>query len=185
MALFKDVDIFVKSLERGPDIEEKTKLEMLSEELEGIEEEVIGDFLVDEKHHTVILTKHGVKKAEEWFKVDNLSASENLSLSGYITQSLKANYIMKRDKDYLVKDDKIAIIDDFTGRLMENRRYSDGLHQAIEAKEGVKINKESKTQATTTLQNYFRMYNKISGMTGTAKTEETEFNDIYKLHKGF
>jgi preprotein translocase subunit SecA len=181
MALFKYVDIFVKSLERGPDIEEKTKLEMLSNELDGVEEEVVGDFLVDERHHSVILTKHGVKKAEEWFKIDNLSATENLGLSGYITQSLKANYIMKRDKDYLVKDDKIAIIDDFTGRLMENRRYSDGLHQAIEAKEGVKINKESKTQATTTLQNYFRMYNKISGMTGTAKTEETEFNDIYKL----
>ena len=181
MELFLAVDAFVKSLERGPDIVEKTKLETLTEEMEGIETEEIGDFLVDEKNHSVILTKHGVKKAEKWFGVDNLSDSENLTLSGYITQSLKANNLMKKDKDYLVKDGKIAIIDDFTGRLMENRRYSDGLHQAIEAKEGVKINKESKTQATITLQNYFRMYNKISGMTGTAKTEETEFKDIYKL----
>lgn len=181
MALFTEVDKFVKTLERGPDIEEKTKFETLSNELEGIEAEEIGDFIVDEKNHTVILTKHGVKKAEDWFKIDNLSDSENLTLSGYITQSLRANSLMKRDKDYLVKDDKICIIDDFTGRLMENRRYSDGLHQAIEAKEGVTINKESKTQATITLQNYFRMYTKISGMTGTAKTEETEFKDIYKL----
>lgn len=137
------------------------------------------DFIVDEKAHVVTLTEEGVKKVEDYFNVENLS--ENMELAHHINQGLKANFLMKNDKDYIVKDGQIIIIDEFTGRMMIGRRYSDGLHQAIEAKEGVKIEKESQTLATITFQNYFRMYKKLSGMTGTAKTEEDEFRNIYGM----
>lgn len=139
------------------------------------------DFLVDEKRKTASLTEVGTKKAEEYFGVENLSDPNNMELAHHINQALKANNTMKRDIDYVVKDGEILIVDEFTGRIMEGRRYSDGLHQAIEAKEGVEVKSESKTLATVTFQNYFRMYNKLSGMTGTAKTEEAEFNEIYKM----
>lgn len=139
------------------------------------------DYTIDEKANSVMLTDSGVAKAEKAFGIDNYADAEHLELQHYITQALKANYGMKRDKDYMVKDDQVIIVDEFTGRLMEGRRYSDGLHQAIEAKEGVKIERESKTLATITFQNYFRMYNKLSGMTGTALTEENEFREIYSL----
>ena len=139
------------------------------------------DFNVDEKASAVLLTDDGIVKAEKYFGIENYADSQNLELQHYVTQALKANYTMKADKDYMVKDNEIVIIDEFTGRLMEGRRYSDGLHQAIEAKEGVKIQRESKTLATITFQNYFRMYAKLSGMTGTALTEEIEFREIYNL----
>ncbi|MGL4990637.1 MAG: preprotein translocase subunit SecA [Sarcina sp.] len=138
-------------------------------------------YTIDEKGHAVMLTDEGVEEAEKAFNVENYADATNMQLQHYITQGLKANYLMKLDKDYMVKDDEIIIVDEFTGRLMEGRRYSDGLHQAIEAKEGVKIKRESKTLATITFQNYFRMYEKLSGMTGTALTEENEFRDIYNL----
>ena len=139
------------------------------------------DFTVDEKANAVLLTDDGIVKAEKYFGIENYADSQNLELQHYVTQALKANYTMRADKDYMVKDNEIVIIDEFTGRLMEGRRYSDGLHQAIEAKEGVKIQRESKTLATITFQNYFRMYAKLSGMTGTALTEENEFREIYNL----
>ena len=139
------------------------------------------DYFIDEEANAVMLTDKGVEKAEKTFKVDNYADAENMSLQHYITQALKANYSMRIDKDYMVKDGEVIIVDEFTGRLMEGRRYSDGLHQAIEAKEGVKIARESKTLATITFQNYFRMYKKLSGMTGTALTEEEEFREIYGL----
>ena len=139
------------------------------------------DFNVDEKANAVLLTEDGIVKAEKYFGIENYADSQNLELQHYVTQALKANYTMRSDKDYMVKDNEIVIIDEFTGRLMEGRRYSDGLHQAIEAKEGVKIQRESKTLATITFQNYFRMYAKLSGMTGTALTEENEFREIYNL----
>lgn len=138
-------------------------------------------FTVDEKGHAVMLTDEGMHEAEKTFTVDNYADAENMQLQHYITQALKANYLMKRDKDYMVKDNEIIIVDEFTGRLMEGRRYSDGLHQAIEAKENVEVRRESKTLATITFQNYFRMYEKLSGMTGTAQTEEVEFREIYGL----
>jgi len=140
-----------------------------------------ADFTVDEKAHSVILTDPGVEKAEKYFHLDNYADPENMEIQHHVVQALKANYLMKIDKDYMVKDDEVIIVDEFTGRLMEGRRYSDGLHQAIEAKEGVKVEKESKTLATITFQNYFRMYKKLSGMTGTALTEENEFREIYGL----
>ena len=139
------------------------------------------DFTVDEKANAVLLTDNGIIKAEKYFGIENYADSQNLELQHYVTQALKANYTMRADKEYMVKDNEIVIIDEFTGRLMEGRRYSDGLHQAIEAKEGVKIQRESKTLATITFQNYFRMYAKLSGMTGTALTEENEFREIYNL----
>lgn len=139
------------------------------------------DYKLDEKAKSVMLTDEGIKKAEKYFNLENYADAENMQVQHHITQALKANYQMKRDKDYMVKDGEIIIVDEFTGRLMEGRRYSDGLHQAIEAKEGVKVEKESKTLATITFQNYFRMYDKLSGMTGTALTEENEFREIYGL----
>ncbi|HBC96280.1 MAG TPA: preprotein translocase subunit SecA [Clostridium sp.] len=139
------------------------------------------DYNVDEKANAVILTDTGVKKAEKFFHLDNYADPENMEIQHYVVQSLKANYIMKRDKDYMVKNGEVLIVDEFTGRMMKGRRYSDGLHQAIEAKEGVKVERESKTLATVTYQNYFRMFNKLSGMTGTAQTEENEFREIYEL----
>ncbi len=142
---------------------------------------VEGDFLRDEKDKTLSLTERGVRKAERFFGVENLTDPENQELYHHILGALRAHKMMKRDVDYVVKDGQVVIVDEFTGRLMVGRRYSDGLHQAIEAKEGVKVERESKTLATITFQNYFRMYKKLSGMTGTAKTEEEEFNGIYKL----
>ena len=139
------------------------------------------DYTIDEEANAVMLTDAGVEKAERAFKLDNYADADNMALQHYVTQALKANYSMRRDKDYMVKDGEVIIVDEFTGRLMEGRRYSDGLHKAIEAKEGVKIARESKTLATITFQNYFRMYNKLSGMTGTALTEENEFREIYGL----
>ncbi len=139
------------------------------------------DCVVDEKQKTSTLTQSGVKKAESYFNIENLSDPENLTIQHHINQAIKAHGIMKRDVDYVIKDGEIIIVDEFTGRLMYGRRYNEGLHQAIEAKEGVKVQNESKTLATITFQNYFRLYNKLSGMTGTALTEEQEFNEIYKL----
>ncbi|BAK81656.1 preprotein translocase subunit SecA [Candidatus Arthromitus sp. SFB-rat-Yit] len=139
------------------------------------------DYKKDEKTNSVILTEDGVKKAETFFKVDNYADPQNMSIQHHVSQSLRANYAMKRDKDYIVVNGKVEIIDDNTGRVMEGRRYGDGLHQAIEAKEGVKVEKESKTLATISYQNLFRMYKKLSGMTGTAATEENEFREIYSL----
>ena len=140
-----------------------------------------GDYIRDEKQKSASLTESGVRKAEAYFGVDNLTDPGNTELYHHILQALKANVMMKRDVDYVVKDGQVIIVDEFTGRLMVGRRYSDGLHQAIEAKEHVKVERESKTLATITFQNYFRMYKKLSGMTGTAKTEEEEFRGIYKL----
>lgn len=139
------------------------------------------DFTMEEKDRTVSLTEEGVTKCEKFFKVENFSDPENMEINHHVSQALKAHNLMKRDVDYIVKDGEIVIVDEFTGRLMFGRRYSDGLHQAIEAKEGMKVRQESKTLATITLQNYFRMYQKLSGMTGTAKTEEEEFRDIYNM----
>ena len=145
-------------------------------------ENVAEDYIVDEKARTATLTKHGVRKAEQFFGLENLSDIENSDINHYITQALKAYGIMRRDEDYIVTDDnKVMIVDSFTGRIMYGRRFSDGLHQAIEAKEGVKIENENQTLATITFQNYFRLYGKLSGMTGTALTEDEEFREIYKL----
>jgi len=145
------------------------------------DEELDADYIVDEKGHTATLTQHGIKKSEMSFGLENLSDPENLTISHHINQAIRAHGIMRRDKDYVVKDGEVIIVDEFTGRLMFGRRYSDGLHQAIEAKEKVKVERESKTLATITFQNYFRLYKKLSGMTGTAQTEEDEFQAIYKL----
>lgn len=139
------------------------------------------DFTVDEKAHSVILTEDGIVKTEKYFNLENWGDTQNMELQHHVTQALKANFLFKADKDYMVKEGEIIIVDEFTGRLMEGRRYSDGLHQAIEAKENVEVLKESKTLATITFQNYFRMYEKLSGMTGTALTEENEFRSTYNL----
>ncbi len=140
-----------------------------------------ADYIVDEKAKTATLTQNGVKKTEAFFKLENLTDAENIPIQHYVNQAIKARGVMKRDTDYVVKDGEVIIVDEFTGRLMYGRRYNEGLHQAIEAKEGVKVARESKTLATITFQNYFRMYGKLSGMTGTAMTEEAEFREIYKL----
>ena len=173
-ALYDQADIFAKSLKCRRVVETDSKEE---------DEEVYGDvdYVVDEKAKTAVLTPEGVKKAERAFNVDNLTDPDNMTISHHINQAIKANGIMRRDKDYVVKDGQVIIVDEFTGRLMFGRRYSDGLHQAIEAKEGVKVENESKTLATITFQNFFRLYSKLSGMTGTAQTEEDEFQEIYKL----
>ncbi|MDD4493434.1 MAG: preprotein translocase subunit SecA [Eubacteriales bacterium] len=139
------------------------------------------DYIIDEKAHSATLTKPGVEKVERFFNIQNLSDPDNLTISHHVNQALKAHGLMKRDRDYVVKDGEVIIVDEFTGRLMYGRRYSDGLHQAIEAKEGVKVERESKTLATITFQNYFRMYKKLAGMTGTAQTEEEEFRTIYGM----
>ena len=140
-----------------------------------------GDYVVDEKARTATLTPEGVRKAEQYFGIDNLNDTENIEIAHHINQAIRAHGIMKRDVDYVVKDGEVIIVDEFTGRLMFGRRYNEGLHQAIEAKEGVKVARESKTLATITFQNFFRLYEKLSGMTGTAMTEEAEFREIYKL----
>lgn len=151
------------------------------EDMEDYYKENKIDFIVDEKAKTATLTQLGVKKAEEYFQIENLTDPENLTIQHHINQAIKARGIMKRDIDYVVKDGEVIIVDEFTGRLMYGRRYNEGLHQAIEAKEGVKIESESKTLATITFQNFFRLYKKLSGMTGTAATEEAEFREIYML----
>ena len=140
-----------------------------------------GDYVVDEKARTATLTPQGVEKAERYFGIENLNDTENIEIAHHINQAIRAHGIMKRDVDYVVKDGEVIIVDEFTGRLMFGRRYNEGLHQAIEAKEGVKVARESKTLATITFQNFFRLYGKLSGMTGTAMTEEAEFREIYKL----
>lgn len=175
--LYNVADRFVRTLE-GRIIDPQEKKDMLFEREYKIED---VDFVVDEKAKAVNLTEKGVGKAEKYFSVENLSDPENMELLHHINQALKANNIMKLDIDYVVADGEILIVDEFTGRIMYGRRYSEGLHQAIEAKEGLEVKRESKTLATITFQNYFRMYNKLSGMTGTAKTEEREFRDIYKV----
>ena len=148
---------------------------------EKVGEDGVGDYEKDEKEKHCTLTEEGVRKAEQFFGIDNITDPANTELHHHVLSALRANVMMRRDVDYVVKDGQVVIVDEFTGRLMVGRRYSDGLHQAIEAKEGVKVERESKTLATITFQNYFRMYKKLSGMTGTAKTEEEEFNGIYKL----
>ena len=159
-------------LERGQLIEAKNASEKPS---------TTGDFIVDEKNRSVILTEQGHENAEKYFEVDNLYSIENAMLSHSLDQALKANFIFEKDVDYVVKDNQIIIVDEFTGRLSEGRRFSEGLHQALEAKEGVAIQDESQTLADITFQNYFRMYKKLAGMTGTAQTEATEFAEIYRL----
>ena len=148
---------------------------------ENAEDVADGDFIVDEKARTATLTKSGVEKAERYFNLDNLMDAENMTIQHHINQAIKAIGVMQRDIDYVVKDNQVLIVDEFTGRIMLGRRYNEGLHQAIEAKEGVKVEHESKTLATITFQNYFRLYKKLSGMTGTAMTESQEFNEIYSL----
>lgn len=145
------------------------------------DEDIVEDYIVDEKARSSVLTSNGIKKAETHFGIDNLGDAENIELMHYLNNALRARGTKQRDVDYIVKDGKVIIVDPFTGRIMPGRRYSNGLHQAIEAKEGVKVEKESKTQATITFQNYFRMFKKLSGMTGTALTEESEFREIYYL----
>jgi preprotein translocase subunit SecA len=145
------------------------------------QDELEADYIVDEKAKTAVLTPHGQKKAEKYFNIENLSDPENVTLAHHVNQAIKARGVMQKDVDYVVKDGKVLIVDEFTGRIMYGRRYSDGLHQAIEAKEGVEVEHESKTLATITFQNFFRLYSKISGMTGTALTEEDEFRQIYNM----
>ncbi len=175
--LYNIADSFAKTLTRGRILNEDEALNLITK-TELIEE---GDFVVDEKAKSVTLTQEGIKKAEKFFRIENLSDPANLELQHHINNALKANYNMAADKDYVVKENEIIIVDEFTGRLMPGRRYSDGLHQAIEAKEGVKVNRESKTLATITFQNFFNKYAKKAGMTGTAVTEENEFRQIYGL----
>ena len=176
--MYERADKFVKTLKRGEDQKEMSKYEMLSGEDVFANS---GDYSVDPKRRTVTLTASGVEKAERYFNVERLTDIDNTELNHYIQQALRANAVFKKDVDYVVTDGKVMIVDEFTGRIMYGRRYSEGLHQAIEAKEGVAIKNESKTLATITYQNYFRMYKKLSGMTGTAKTEEAEFMGIYGL----
>jgi len=176
-SIYSMADMLAKQLHRGKDIEEVGKLDMI---LGNVQEET-GDFIVNEKDKIITLTEHGVKEAERFFHIDNLADSDNVEIQHCIITALKANNLMMKDKDYIVKDGEIVIIDEFTGRIMPGRRYSDGLHQAIEAKENVKIKRESKTLATITFQNFFNKYDKKAGMTGTALTEEQEFKDIYGM----
>lgn len=175
--LYEACDILARQLVRGKESAELTKMAALMKE--EIEEE--GDFIVNEKDKVVNLTAEGVKKVEEFFRIENLADPENLEIQHNIILALRAHNLMFRDKDYVVKDDEVLIVDEFTGRIMPGRRYSDGLHQAIEAKEKVKVKRESKTLATITFQNFFNKYGKKSGMTGTALTEEKEFRDIYGM----
>ena len=175
--LYAVADSFVKRLQKGRLLNEDEALNPLIKE--ELQEE--GDFVVDEKGRTVSLTQQGVAKAETFFHLENLSDPENLEILHHINNALKANYNMFRDQNYVVQDDEILIVDEHTGRLMPGRRYSDGLHQAIEAKEGVKVKRESKTLATITFQNFFNKYKKKAGMTGTAQTEEGEFRSIYNM----
>ena len=175
--LYRVCDILARQLKRGERKGEMTKMAAIMQE----EIEETGDFIVDEKEKSVNLTEEGVHKVENFFHLENLADPENLEIQHNIILALRAHNLMAKDKDYVVKDDEVLIVDEFTGRIMPGRRYSDGLHQAIEAKEGVKVKRESKTLATITFQNFFNKYNKKSGMTGTALTEEKEFRDIYGM----
>jgi preprotein translocase subunit SecA len=175
--MYVEADRFVKGLTRGEDIKEISK----SDQLSGVEQPESGDYMVDVKHRQVNLTAEGIKKAEKHFNVESLADTENTELNHYIKQALRARSLFERDKDYVVQNGQVIIVDEFTGRLMIGRRYNEGLHQALEAKEGVKVERENKTLATITFQNYFRMFKKLAGMTGTAKTEEDEFSAIYDL----
>ena len=175
--MYQKADRFVRKLTRGENIIKLSK----TEQLMGEEQPESGDYMADIKARTVGLTQEGMRKAEQFFGIEDISATENTELNHHIHQALKAHALFQRDKDYVVQDGQVLIVDEFTGRLMLGRRYSDGLHQALEAKEGVKVERENKTLATITFQNYFRMYKKLAGMTGTAKTEEQEFQSIYDL----
>lgn len=171
--LYKRADVFAKTLK-------VTRVKEINAK-EDSDENFDGDYVVDEKARTATLTTSGVAKAEEFFGLENLMDAENLTIQHHINQAIKANGVMRKDIEYVVKDGEVLIVDEFTGRIMLGRRYNEGLHQAIEAKEGVNVEHESKTLATITFQNYFRLYNKLSGMTGTAMTEKDEFQEIYKL----
>ena len=175
--LYELCDILARQLERGEESAEFSKINaILGEEIEES-----GDFIVNEKEKTVNLTQQGVEKVEKYFHINNLADAENLEIQHNIILALRANYLMFKDKDYVVKDDEVLIVDEFTGRIMNGRRYSDGLHQAIEAKEHVKVKRESRTLATITFQNFFNKFKKKAGMTGTAQTEEKEFRNIYSM----
>ncbi|MCF2641003.1 MAG: preprotein translocase subunit SecA [Lachnospiraceae bacterium] len=175
--LYEACDILARQMQRGEESHEFTKMDAIM----GVEVEESGDFIVNEKDKVVNLTEEGVKKVERFFKIDNLADPENLEIQHNVILALRAHNLMFRDQDYVVKDDQVMIVDEFTGRIMPGRRYSDGLHQAIEAKEHVKVKRESKTLANITFQNFFNKYDKKSGMTGTALTEEKEFRDIYGM----
>ena len=175
--LYEVCDVLARQLERGTVSKEFSKIDAIM----GEEIEETGDFVVDEKDKVVNLTEQGVKKVEEYFHIENLADPENLEIQHNIILALRANNLMFRDKDYVVKDDEVLIVDEFTGRIMPGRRYSDGLHQAIEAKEHVNVRRESRTLATVTFQNFFNKYTKKAGMTGTAQTEEKEFRNIYAM----
>ena len=176
-SLYEACDILARQLKRGDDVGEFSKMDAIM----GIEQEENGDFVVNEKDKVVNLTAEGIEKVEKFFHIENLADPENLEIQNNIILALRAHNLMHRDKDYVVKEDQVLIVDEFTGRIMPGRRYSDGLHQAIEAKEHVKVKRESKTLATITFQNFFNKFKKKSGMTGTALTEEKEFRDIYGM----
>ena len=176
-SLYEACDILARQLKRGDDVGEFSKMDAIM----GIEQEENGDFVVNEKDKVVNLTAEGIEKVEKFFHIENLADPENLEIQNNIILALRAHNLMHRDKDYVVKEDQVLIVDEFTGRIMPGRRYSDGLHQAIEAKEHVKVKRESKTLATITFQNFFNKFEKKSGMTGTALTEEKEFRDIYGM----
>ncbi len=175
--LYEVCDILARQLKRGADVEDMSKLDIIM----GIEQEESGDFVVNEKDKIINLTTEGVAKVEKFFQIENLADPANLEIQHNIILALRAHNLMFRDQDYVVKDDQVMIVDEFTGRIMPGRRYSDGLHQAIEAKEKVKVKRESKTLASITFQNFFNKYAKKAGMTGTALTEEKEFRDIYGM----
>ncbi len=175
--LYEACDILARQLQRGEDVEDMSKMDVLM----GIEQEETGDFVVNEKDKVVNLTERGVGKVEQFFHIENLADPENLEIQHNIILALRAHNLMHKDQDYVVKEDQVLIVDEFTGRIMPGRRYSDGLHQAIEAKEHVKVKRESKTLATITFQNFFNKFEKKAGMTGTALTEEKEFRDIYGM----
>ena len=175
--LYEMCDILARQMERGTANPELSKMDAIM----GVDIEEDGDFLVNEKDKIINLTAQGIAKVEKFFHIDNYADAENLELQHNVILALRAHNLMHRDQDYVVKDDEVLIVDEFTGRIMPGRRYSDGLHQAIEAKEHVKVNRESKTLATITFQNFFNKYQKKAGMTGTALTEEKEFRDIYSM----
>ena len=175
--IYEACDILAGQMKRGQDVEDLSKIDAIM----GIEREETGDFIVNEKDKLVNLTAEGVSKVEKFFRIDNLADPENLEIQHCIILALRAHNLMHRDHDYIVKDDQVLIVDEFTGRVMPGRRYSDGLHQAIEAKEHVKVKRESKTLATITFQNFFNKFDKKCGMTGTALTEEREFREIYGM----
>ncbi|MGN0403226.1 MAG: preprotein translocase subunit SecA [Acetatifactor sp.] len=176
-ALYEMCDLLARRMKRGDDVQQLSKIDAIM----GIVQEETGDFIVNEKDKVINLTAEGVKKVEEFFHIANFADPENLEIQHTIILALRAHNLMFRDKDYVVKDEKVLIVDEFTGRIMPGRRYSDGLHQAIEAKEHVKVKRESKTLATITFQNFFNLFKKKCGMTGTALTEENEFREIYGM----